>query len=290
MSPGSPHPGPGGLLFADREDAARRLATALAPLAAEDPVVLGLPRGGVPVAAVVAKAVGAPLDVVIVRKLGVPWQPELAMGAIGEGGVRVVNETVVRAARVSASDLEQVAEREERELRRRVERFRPTGRPTPVQGRTVVVVDDGAATGATALAACEVVRRLGARRIVVAVPVATGDVVERIERVADQVVCLQDLDGLGAIGRAYRYFPAVPDAEVVAVLDAARRGPVPQQRSREDAGAQVEDVLGPGGPEVTLGRHSGSRPGPWSCRGGPAPDRRSLPAAGRGRALRPGAR
>ncbi|MYW11199.1 phosphoribosyltransferase, partial [Streptomyces sp. SID2563] len=158
--------------FADRPDAGRRLAEALRPLAQSDPVVLGLPRGGVPVAFRVAQELGAPLDVIVVRKLGVPRHPELGFGAIGEGGVRIISDDIVRRAGVSDSDIAAVQEAEEAELRRRAREFRGDRPRVPLDGRTVVVVDDGIATGATALAACAVARAQGAAHVVLAVPVA----------------------------------------------------------------------------------------------------------------------
>src|ERR1019366_2009760 len=166
----------GGLMqFADRVDAGRRLAAKLGPLQGEDLVVVGLPRGGVPVALEVARALDAPLDVIVVRKLGGPVQPELGMGAIGEGGVRVLNAGVVRLARVSSDELATVERRERVELERRARRFRGDRPPVRLDGKTVVVVDDGIATGSTARAACQVARAQGASRIVLAVPVAPPD-------------------------------------------------------------------------------------------------------------------
>ena len=163
------------MLFTDRADAGRRLAEALQRLADDEPIVLGLPRGGVPVAFQVARALRAPLDVIVVRKLGVPYHPELGFGAIGEGGVRVISDDVVRRGGVRPEDLESVQRTEEAELARQAQRFR-AGRPRlPLDGRTAIVVDDGIATGSTAAAACQVVRAQGAARVVLAVPVAPPD-------------------------------------------------------------------------------------------------------------------
>src|SRR6516225_4591521 len=148
--------------FRDRSDAGRQLASRLLPLRGTDAVVLGLPRGGVAVAAQVARALDAPLDVILVRKLGVPSQPELGMGAIGEEGARVINADVVRYAQVSEADIRAVERRERAELERRIKRYRGDTPREPLAGRTAILVDDGIATGSTARAACQVARALGA--------------------------------------------------------------------------------------------------------------------------------
>jgi predicted phosphoribosyltransferase/predicted alpha/beta-hydrolase family hydrolase len=209
------------MTFADREDAGRRLAQALSDFRDHDVVVLGLPRGGVPVAAVVARALGAPLDVIVVRKLGVPAAPELAMGAIGERGVRVLNELVLRDWNLSERDVERVEARERVELERRVRRFRGERSSLSLAGRTVIVVDDGVATGATARAACLVARELGARRVLLAVPVASSHAVSALEEVADQVVCLREPLWFRAVGEVYEDFAQVSDDEVKSLLDSS---------------------------------------------------------------------
>ena len=199
--------------FRDRRDAGAALADVLLRRDLHDVVVLGLPRGGVPVAAVVADALGAPLDVVVVRKLGVPWQPELAMGAVGEGGVVVRHEEVLR--RVGDDQLAAVLARETAEVARRSARLR-RGRPAePLAGRTAVVVDDGLATGSTARAACAVLRAAGAGRVVLAVPVAPrGSVVEQ----ADELVVVRSPEPFGAVGRWYADFSPTTEQEVVDLL------------------------------------------------------------------------
>lgn len=204
--------------FLDRSDAGRRLANRMLHLRGEDVVVLALPRGGVPVAAEVARALGAPLDVIVVRKLGVPGQPELAMGALGEGGVVVVNELVVVDANVSDAAFRQVQETEQRELEGRAKNHSRT----PLNGRTAVVVDDGIATGSTARAACQVVRASGAHRVVLAAPVASPDSVNALKDVADEVVCVATPAYFTAVGQWYDDFAAVTDEEVAALLEAAR--------------------------------------------------------------------
>jgi len=206
--------------FRNRRDAGRRLAVALASLRDDEPVVVGLPRGGVPVAAEVAEALGAPLDVIVVRKLGVPFQPELGMGAIGEGGVRVLNEDVVRIAGVSPGEVAEVEERERSELERRARRFRGDRTAVSLAGRVVIVVDDGIATGGTARAAVEVARAHGACRVVLAVPVAPPDAAASLREVADDVVCLVTPVALSAVGQWYDDFTQTSDAEVVRLLDA----------------------------------------------------------------------
>ncbi len=205
-------------MFADRVDAGRRLAPRLQHLRGENVVVLGLPRGGVPVAAEAALALGAPLDVIMVRKLGVPSQPELAMGAIGEGGVRVlVPETVLRAG-VTEDALADVERRERIELERRAQRFRGDRTRLSLIGRTVVVIDDGIATGSTARAACQVARVQGATRVVLAVPVAPFDWSRDLHDVADELIALVTPRLLRAIGGWYTDFSQSTDEEVVACL------------------------------------------------------------------------
>ncbi|WP_030452774.1 phosphoribosyltransferase [Herbidospora cretacea] len=205
-------------MFADRHDAGVRLAERLTGLADENPVVLGLPRGGVPVAFEVARALGAPLDVIVVRKLGVPVQPELGFGAIGEGGVRVVNPEVIRMTGVTPEELAKVEEREQAEVEVRARRFRPDREPLDLAGRTVVIVDDGVATGGTARAACQVARARGAARVVLAVPVSTPAVLARLRPDADEVVCVETPSALWAIGVCYSDFTQTTDEQVAELL------------------------------------------------------------------------
>ncbi|AXE78815.1 hypothetical protein C5746_19945 [Streptomyces atratus] len=210
------------MLFADREDAGQQLAEALRHLERENPVVLGLPRGGVPVAFQVARMLGAQLDVIVVRKLGVPHHEEVAFGAIGEGGVRVINEDVVSHLWAGKQDLAAVERVEAAELVRRAQAYR-AGRPrTQLEGRTVIVVDDGVATGATAEAACQVVRAQNPARLLAAVPVAPPDAVARLRQCADEVVCLSTPRLFFAVGEWYRDFSQTSDEEVVSLLAQAR--------------------------------------------------------------------
>lgn len=222
--------------FTDRTDAGRRLAVALRHLGRRDPVVLGLPRGGVPVAYEVAQALGAPLDVIVVRKLGVPYHPELGFGAIGEGGVRVISEEIVRRTGVGEKDLVAVERAEAAELVRRAHAYRE-GRPRlPLEGRAVVVVDDGVATGATARAACQVVRAQGAAYVVLAVPVASPDAAARLREDADEVVRLSAPALFSAVGEWYRDFSQTSDEEVVALLARASADAVAAEEVEVDAG------------------------------------------------------
>jgi predicted phosphoribosyltransferase len=209
--------------FRDREHAGRILADALRPYAGRpDVIVLGLPRGGVPVAAEVARELGAPLDVFVVRKLGVPGHPELAMGAIGSGGVRVLNESVVRPLGIPERVIDRVAAQEQRELERREQLFRGD-RPAPdLKGRTVILVDDGLATGATMRAAVEALRRLAPARIVVAVPVGAPETCEEFRPEVDEVVCAFTPEYFEAVGRWYEKFEQTTDDEVRALLKQAR--------------------------------------------------------------------
>ncbi|MGH3896879.1 MAG: phosphoribosyltransferase [Pseudonocardiaceae bacterium] len=214
-------------MFVDRGDAGRRLGQRLQHLRGEDVVILGLPRGGVPVAAEVALALGAPLDVIVVRKLGVPLQPELAMGAIGEGGVRVLMPETVRRAGITDDALAGVERRERAELQRRAERFRDDRTRLSLVGRTAVVIDDGIATGSTARAACQVARVQGATRVVLAVPVAPANWSRELHDAADELIAVATPQLLRAIGGWYTDFAQSTDEEVVACLRRVGSGSVP---------------------------------------------------------------
>jgi putative phosphoribosyl transferase len=204
--------------FLDRSEAGRRLADRMLHLRGADVVVLGLPRGGVPVAAEVARALGASLDVILVRKLGVPVQPELGMGAIGEGGIRIINSEVVAIAHVTDAEIAAVEQRERAELDRRARRFRGDRRRTALTGRTAIIIDDGIATGSTARAACQVARAQGAVRVVLAVPVAPPSARTALAADADEVICLETPGHFLAIGEWYQDFSQTSDQEVVSLL------------------------------------------------------------------------
>jgi putative phosphoribosyl transferase len=229
--------------FRDRVDAGRHLAEVVQRAdIGGDVVVLGLPRGGVPVAFEVAQALGAPLDVIVVRKLGVPFQPELAMGAIGEGGVRVVNEEVVRSCGLGIDDIEVVERKERVELERRARQYRGDRPRLSLRGRCAVVVDDGVATGSTARAACQVARALGAARIVLAAPVASRLAVLALRDVCDEVLCVDVPESFYAVGEWYRDFSQTTDELVVELLQlAAERDDDAMTPDPPDDGVLVHD-------------------------------------------------
>ncbi|MBE3075307.1 MAG: phosphoribosyltransferase [Actinobacteria bacterium] len=211
-------------VFKDRHDAGRRLARHLHRFAALQPIVVGMPRGGVPVAAEVAGHLSAPLDIVVVRKIGCPWQPELGIGAIAEGDVRVLNDVLIREIGVRPDQLEATTATEAVELARRVRRYRGDRAAFPVEGRTVILVDDGLATGYTARAAIETLRQAGARRVILAVPVAPQDSATALRNVADEVVVVETPPRFFGVGQAYREFAQTSDDEVVAILERAAEG------------------------------------------------------------------
>lgn len=209
-------------MFTDRTDAGRRLGAVVAELGLDDPVVLGLPRGGVPVAAAVADALGAPLDVLVVRKIGAPGNPEFAVGAIGEGGAEFLEPRTLDRLSLTRSDVASTIAAEREELDRRVAAYRGGAPMVDVRGRVVVLVDDGLATGASAHVAVEVLRRLGPARIVLAVPVAPAETVDRFVDLVDQLVVLDTPRSFLAVGSYYDDFGQIGDDEVTATLAATR--------------------------------------------------------------------
>jgi putative phosphoribosyl transferase len=233
------------MVFANRDDAGRQLARRLQHLRGQPVVVLGLPRGGVPVAAQVARALGAPLDVIVVRKIGVPFQPELAMGAVGEDGVRVADRHIIRAGAIRPEEFAAAEARELATVRARAARYRSYRPREPLSGRTAVVVDDGIATGSTARAACQIARAQGAARVVLAVPVAPPGWEARIGPDADELVCVETPASFYAIGEFYADFSQLTDDDVIACLDqAAREQPAVARNGL--AAAAAGDPSGPG--------------------------------------------
>jgi putative phosphoribosyl transferase len=208
-------------MFVDRVEAGARLAEALEHLTEEDVVVLGVPRGGVEVAAEVARARGWPLDIVIPRKVGAPFNPELGLGAIAPG-VRVLDERMIRTLNVSPDYLEEEISAQEEEIHRRTEAYRGGRPPVDVRGKVAVVVDDGVATGGTAAAAVRWARAQGATRVVLAIPVAPREALMRLSKEADEVVCLGTPEPFFAVGQWYERFPQTSDREVVDLLERAR--------------------------------------------------------------------
>jgi len=240
------------VVFADRIEAGRALAGRLEHLRGKGPVILGLPRGGVPVAFEVARALEAPLDVIVVRKLGAPLHPELAMGAIGEGGATVLEATVLVSSAVSDADLAGITRREQLALAERVALLRKGRARIDLTGRVVVVVDDGMATGSTMRVACEVARSLGAARVIAAVPVASVESTRHLE-VADELVCVAAPPRFRSVSAHYRDFSPTSDDDVIALLDeAATHPPVPSTGSAE--GGVGTDVEIPAG-GLTLAGH-----------------------------------
>jgi putative phosphoribosyl transferase len=205
----------------NRTDAGRHLARSLDRLRGSDVVVLGLPRGGVPVAFEVARALGAPLDVIVVRKLGVPYQPELAMGAIGEGGIKVRNDEVIRRGGITNQEIAAVEERERADVEQQAQRFR-AGRPSVlIAGHIAVIVDDGIATGSTAAAACQVARQMGASKVILAVPVGAPESIRALQTIYDSVECSYAPEHFMSVGTFYDDFRHVPDKEVIDLLGRA---------------------------------------------------------------------
>lgn len=250
------------MVFRDRTDAGRQLAARLAGMELDRPLVFGMARGGVPVAFEIAKALEAPLDVIVVRKLGHPSQPELGMGAIAEGGVRVVNRSLVSQLEVPESLIDRVADREAEELERRLATYRGGRPPEPIEGRTVVVVDDGLATGFTALAAVESLRKRGAKRVVLAVPVGPPGAVMALRASADDVVCVDVSERFFGISEWYMDFHQVPDEEVIKLLESAHasykapsvpESPYASNASSSVPGPSMRDVEVPAGGRLLPG-------------------------------------
>lgn len=211
------------MLFRDRREAGKKLGAALAKFAVRDPIVLALPRGGVPVGFEVAQLLHAPLDVFVVRKLGVPGQEELAMGAIASGGIRVLNHTIIEGLAIPPEQIEDVAAREERELERRESAYRGGRAPLDVNGRAVILVDDGVATGSSMRAAVTALRHKEPREIIVAVPVASRYICDELQEASDETVCLYTPLDFFAVGQWYKEFSQISDDEVRSLLERAAK-------------------------------------------------------------------
>jgi putative phosphoribosyl transferase len=245
------------MLFRDRVDAGRQLAERIAEQLIDDlaepdgpaPVILGLPRGGVPVAAEVAARLHAPLDIILVRKLGVPAQPELGFGAIGEDGVRVLSAEIMRAAGVTEHEATHIEARARTELVKRAELFRSVASAVPLAGRTAVIVDDGLATGSTAMAAAQVARAHGASRVMLAVAVAPPDWTSRCAGVADEMVAVATPVGFSSVGQWYEDFSPTTEDEVMEILRAARR---------EDQSARLDPAIATTSTQIQI---------PWGVEG-----------------------
>ena len=207
-------------IFANRRDAGEQLAAALEHLRGEDVVVLGIPRGGVEVAAVVAQKLGAPLDVVIPRKVGAPGNPELGLGAVAED-VEVLDQHLINVLSVSQEYLDREIARQREEIRRRASAYRSGRSPVELEGRVAIIVDDGVATGGTAVAALRWARAKGAKRVVLAVPVAPAEAVRRLQAQADEIVVLASPEPFYAVGQWYRSFPQTSDERVVELLSSS---------------------------------------------------------------------
>ena len=205
--------------FRDRHDAGRQLAERLRQETFVDPIVLALPRGGVPVGYEVAKALGAPLDVFVARKVGSPYQPEFGIGAVAEGGSAVRDDEALRVLRLSAAAFDRLVAAERVELERRVQRYRSGRALPPLQGRAVILVDDGLATGVTAEAALRALAALEPGRLVLAAPACAPDTANRLQTLADEVVCLLAPENFSAVGQWYEHFGQTSDEEVVRLLD-----------------------------------------------------------------------
>ena len=231
------------IVFTDRRDAGRRLAALLEAKRAERPVVVGVARGGVPVAAEIARALDAPLDVAVVRKIGAPMNREFAIGALAEGGVHVLSARAVGSLRLSEPSLAALISRAERELDERLARYRGARAPVELAGRTAILVDDGLATGRTAIAAVRSLRRRGAARVTLAAPVASPEAAAALRDEIDELVCVEVPADLWAVGYWYRDFSATTDAEVAALLaEAAGRdtgaGTATVERSQSEHGGR----------------------------------------------------
>jgi putative phosphoribosyl transferase len=205
-------------MFQNRQQAGQKLAKNLQQYKSKNPIILGIPRGGVVVAHEVAKALQAPLDVIVARKIGAPLQPEFAIGAIAPGGISVFNQESVRYFSLNKQDLNVLVSREQQEMERRIELYRAGRKKLDLKNQTVIVIDDGLATGLTALAAVRSVKKAGAKEIILAVPVAAADTIRKMQPEVDKIICLTASEDFGAVSRFYADFPQTSDEEVIGLL------------------------------------------------------------------------
>ena len=249
--------------FKDRGEAGRQLATAVVCLGLVDPLVLALPRGGVPVAAEVARALHAPLDLLIVRKIGAPGQPELAVAAIAEGNppTVVIDESTSQETDIDHAYVKREARSQRGEIERRCKIYRRGRARLGVAGRTVVVVDDGIATGTTMRAALKALRRMRPAKVVLAVPVASDDTLDELSKLVDDVVCLSEPGQFGSVGTYYADFHQVDDKEVIALLDAAAARTEHEPAGRALQSGELSSIQ-PGGSESSI-EPKGPLRGPW---------------------------
>lgn len=209
-------------MFTDRQVAGRLLAQHVLKLHPQSPIVLALPRGGVPVAYEIAHALKAPLDVLVVRKIGTPWNPELGIGAIAPG-IKIINDDLVRRLGVSQAEIDRITEAEQMEMERRIQRYRGGTRFPDVQNKTVILVDDGLATGITAKAAIAAIRQFHPKKLILAVPVGAPDTIDMLKSSVDELLCLETPPDFGAVGYWYRHFHPVADEEVLDYLNRTAR-------------------------------------------------------------------
>jgi len=205
-------------MFQNRQQAGQKLAKDLQQYRSKKPIILGIPRGGVVVACEVAKALQAPLDVIVARKIGAPLQPEFAIGAIAPGGIRVFNEESVRYFALNKQDLNALVSREQQEMQRRIELYRAGRKKLDLENQIVIVIDDGLATGLTALAAVRSVKKAGAKEIILAIPVAAADTMRNMAHEVDKIIYLSAPEYFGAVSRFYEEFPQTTDEEVITIL------------------------------------------------------------------------
>ena len=206
------------MIFQDRQQAGQKLAAALTKYRAKKPLILGIPRGGIVVAYEIAKALNAQLDIIVARKLGAPGQPEYAIGAIAPGDIKILNTEAVAYFALDKHDLDEIITREKQELERRIQNYRAGKKDLNVKNKTVIIVDDGLATGLTAKAAVRSIKKMGAHEVILAVPVAAADTAANMRQEVDEIICLSIPPHFAAVSQFYKKFPQTTDAEVIELL------------------------------------------------------------------------